>query len=224
MKKLAFVIIGILLVFVLLLAVVWVHLERTEWTLRGETVNVSIPIVVERGTLAEIEEQTRREALQRYPDAYLSEITWVAVSNEGFEKCTDGEVQITYCDNLGNAKGFYNCDRYASCRVSVDLGKKEITKIETYGNFQLSGESKFEVYPDFDEIRDAIYRYCSENEQLSEGYTIKNCYVLISHGSATTVNYTVCLSNGTEANIRGSMQGLFKAQDGVSYLLFKENK
>ena len=108
MKKTAFVIISIILAFVLLLAIILIHLERTEWTLRSETTDVSIPIKTDSTTLAEIEAQVRREALQRYPDAYLSEITWIAASNEGFENLTDGKVEITYCDNPGNEQGFYN--------------------------------------------------------------------------------------------------------------------
>ncbi len=224
MKKIAFVIMSIILAFILLLAIVLIHLERTEWTLRGETIDVAIPIKTDSGTLAGIEAQARREALQRYPNAYLSEITWIAASNEGFENLTGGEVKITYCDNLGNAKGFYNYDRYAFCTISVDLKKREITKIDTYGNFQLNGKSKFETYPDFDEIRDAMHRYCSVSNELSKGYTIEKCYVSIRYGSVTTANFTVRLPNGVESNIKGAMKGLFRAQDGVSRLVFVENE
>ncbi len=223
MKKYIIAMISIVLLLALLLSIVLLHLERMEWTMRSETTEVSIPLNAGNMTLAEIEKQTRQIALQRYPKAYLSEIVWIAASSEGFEKCTDGELTLVYCDNLGNANGFYSYDRYAFCAISVQLSKKEITKIETYGNFQLTGESTLRTYPDFDEIRAAMHRYCNAAYGDTGSHTIAWCNVSLRNEGVASARFRLQKPDGESFVLTGKLNGLYRMRDAESYLVFVED-
>jgi len=197
--------ISLIVAFVLLFVGMLVYVDKTEWSLRSKDYNVSIPITIKNGTIAEIEEQARVEALKEYPNAYLGEISWRTRSNKGFETLADGTIDFKYCENLGTWHGYYGYNRYALCDVTVDLGAKQITKIDIYGNSQLGGREEFKTYPDFKEIRGLLH----ENWRLSDfhgEYEVSACYVDILHGYASTANFTIKLPDGTEQNLEGKIE------------------
>ena len=161
MKRVLIILFSVLLLCVLLLVGVLIHVDKTEWTLRSKVYDVSIPITVSSGTIAEIEEQARIEALKEYSNAYLGKIDLSASSISDF-RFSDGEIEFTYCENLGSKNGYYSYDRYALCVITVDLSTRQINKIDIYGNNQLGGLAEVNSYSEFQEIEVSLH----ESEHL----------------------------------------------------------
>ena len=202
MKKILLVIIGVMFI---LFGISLLHLEKTEWVLKEKIYNLNIPVNIIDGTIAEIEEQAKKVLPSKYSTAYLSEIKFTTKSKDGFEKFSDGILEFIYCDNLGTLSGFYKYDRYALCKISIDLQQHLITEVKVYGNNQIGGLNKLEIYPDIKEIQETIYTYCKKNTSLTEDYTIMGCFIDIIRADIIMSSFTVKLSNETQRQIHGKI-------------------
>ena len=201
MKRIICIIVSVLLGCALLLAGTLIYVDKTEWTLRPEEYNVSIPITTACGTIFEIENQVKVEVLKKCPNAYLGEIDWETSSNDGFETLADGKISFIYCENLGTWNGYYSYDRYVFCEVTVDLTAKEITQIEIYGNNQLGGRNEIETYPEFEEIRESL-RGNWKLANFYKEYNVTWCYINV-YATHVWAKFTVRLVDGTEKRLEG---------------------
>ena len=181
-----------------------VSLDKTEWTLREKKYNLSIPIVVREGTIDEIEKQAT-DAISKFgSDICLSSIRWETETHNGFEKLTDGHFVFEYYQNIGNANEYYSYDRYVQYEVNVDLGRKEITEVRKYGNFQLSGK-KLEKIPDLAQVRRSINTHW-EDKGVAEPYKIQKCRLSIdAYNENLLLICKIKDNNGTEKEARGRM-------------------
>ncbi len=215
MKRLLIIIISIIAIISLLFLI---HLERTEWVLREKVYDLDIPLSVNNGTIDSIEKQVKKVIPDKYANSHLCEIKFIGDSNESFETFTDGEIVFVYYENLGNANGFYNCERFALCEIHIDLQQELITRMRVYGNSQICDLEELETYPEINEIRNVIYGYCENSKEFESGYTIVGGFVNILNDDTIMSSFTIELAAGTQRQKFGK---ILKLKNEYQFLPFE---